>query len=144
MDSFLKSVLTPLSRPSCRFNRNGEPLMTIPKSWRGVHLSTPALAKHNSYRQLTRRTRFAKLSIVRGKKRTDICPACLAWDRQVLPKVRQALEGIFECLGEGYSLYFDAFNAELAAKWWAQEPDFEKDSSHEYCQELGKYIGSTV
>ena len=74
-DDFLKSTLLPLSKASCRFKRNGEAISTIPKSWRRLHLGTMALKSRICYIQLLRRTRLAKLAIVRGKKTNRSLPS---------------------------------------------------------------------
>jgi hypothetical protein len=139
-DLELKAQLLPLSKASCRFKRSGEAVNTIPSSWRRTHMRTASIKTKLSYRQLLRRIRRARLAIVVGKKRTDRCPICMVWDRQVQPLIQRTLGEIRETLQGSLKEYWTQFDRQLLTKWWASEDDFERESCPHYVKMVRDFI----
>jgi len=109
-DEAVKAVVQSKAAPSCRYRANGATIHLLPnKSWRKLHMATPELHQELSYRTLLRRVRGCRLSVSKGKKRTDVCDICKAWDCQVLPKFTGMHKEIVEALLIHCPTYWGAF-----------------------------------
>jgi hypothetical protein len=108
--SELKQILVDNSSVSCRFNSAGEAVRTLGQTWSTKHRKVPELFKAVPYSTLRRRCRHGKLAIEVGKKRTDLCGVCKAWDMQVEPIMKSLLNEIRSTLTKIMPQYFLEFD----------------------------------
>jgi len=141
-DEAVKQICLAKAVPSCRYRANGEPIYLLPnKSWRKLLLTTPELREQLSYSTLLRRVKRCRLSVTKGKKRTDVCDICKAWDYQVLPKVSGMHKEILEAVCRYCPAYWESFEASVAASpFFADLPPSLRVESAYYWEKLLTYL----
>ena len=119
-DSAIMKVVGPLTERSCRFTAKGDEVRTIQQSFRKLWMTCKALRNICSLRTLYKRLHKCRLGVSRGKKWTDVCATCLAWDMQVSKIVENSYDEAHDTLQE------------LVPRYWADVSDKLDQLKQEY------------
>ena len=131
-DKVLKEVLFPLTAPSCRYKADGSEVRTWKSTVFQAYAKNKQVHTIISYSSLCRRIRRSKLNIVKGRKRTDLCNCCRAFDTGGGLAIREGYAKSRAILTNLAPEYFASWDrkVELHSEWSDKEYDYTTDQHY--------------